>query len=228
MNKHRSLSILISDADKTVQHTIGGYLSLNGHQVDFADSSSGLLDRVDASDYDFALVDIALPGLSTFDLLSGIWKLRPDLPVIFMAAPNKLYLEMGIKAFRSGATDVLIKPVKIPEVDALLESFAPSSLSDTDEGSATSQLIGISAPISQVREHIRRSWRLIARLFLLREKPEQAKRSSLRRSIVRPMLKRPIYRSELPCIDPNFDGKRAFRIGERLFHQRHGEPKRVL
>ena len=156
MNKHRSLSILISDADKTVQHTIGGYLSLNGHQVDFADSSSGLLDRVDASDYDFALVDIALPGLSTFDLLSGIWKLRPDLPVIFMAAPNKLYLEMGIKAFRNGATDVLIKPVKIPEVDALLEFFAPSSLSDTDEGSATSQLIGISAPISQVREHIRR------------------------------------------------------------------------
>lgn len=119
VNTQRSLQILLVDDEPIVRQTLGDYLRASGHRVDEACDGPEALRSIEACDHDLALVDVRMPGIDGFDLLTKAEGLRPDMPVVMITGHADM--ELAIQALRLGAADFLPKPVKLAELDAVLE-----------------------------------------------------------------------------------------------------------
>ena len=118
----RSLNILLVDDEEVVHQTIAGYLVDLGHQVDQAYDGLEALKSIKNHDYDIAIVDIRMPGIDGLSLLARIQETHPDISVVIVTGHGNM--ETVIQALRLGAVDFLEKPVKLLELDAVLEKSA--------------------------------------------------------------------------------------------------------
>lgn len=114
-----SLSILLAHDEEIVHKTIAGYLRDSGHHVDKVYDAHAALRAVQRRDYDVALVDIRVSGMDDLFLLARLREIRPEMPVTIIT--GNCNMDMTVRALRLGATDFLTKPVKLLELDAVLE-----------------------------------------------------------------------------------------------------------
>src|SRR5207244_7986551 len=70
------------------------------------------------SDFDVALLDIMMAGLSGLDALREIRKLEDPPEVIMLTADTSL--QTGLEAMRHGAYDYLTKPATLDETEAVI------------------------------------------------------------------------------------------------------------
>jgi len=119
VNTERSLRILLVDDEQIVRQTLGDYLRESGHRVNEACDGLEAVRSIEARDHDLALVDVRMPGMDGFDLLAKAEGLRPEMPVVTITGHADM--EVAIQALRLGAADFLPKPVKLEELDAVLE-----------------------------------------------------------------------------------------------------------
>jgi len=119
MTAAKPLRILIADDEEIVRHTLGHYLRELGHEIDEAMDGVQALKKIDKGDYDLALVDVRMPGMDGLTLLGKIRDLNSDTSVVIITAHGNM--EMTIKALRLGAADFITKPVKLFELDAVVE-----------------------------------------------------------------------------------------------------------
>ena len=104
----RSLNILVVEDNKDFANGLADYLRLNGHDVDLAGSGEAGLARLAGKDFDLALLDIMLPGMSGADTLRSIRDTSPETAIIMMTGQRA---EIHAEAARKlGATDILQKP----------------------------------------------------------------------------------------------------------------------
>jgi DNA-binding response OmpR family regulator len=104
----RSLNILVVEDDRDFANGLADYLRLNGHDVDLAGSGEAGLARLAGKDFDLALLDIMLPGMSGADTLRSIRVTSPETAVILMTGQRA---EVHAAAARKlGAIDILQKP----------------------------------------------------------------------------------------------------------------------
>jgi len=119
MSDEHPLQILLVDDEDIVHQTLIPYLTDSGHKVTNAREGETAVKLIGANDYDLALIDIRMPGMDGFTLLEKIGAIRPDLSVVMITGHASM--EIAIKALRMGAADFLPKPVKLLELDAVLE-----------------------------------------------------------------------------------------------------------
>jgi two-component system, OmpR family, response regulator CpxR len=111
--------ILIIDDDTGLCELLGDYLASEGFSVDFAhDGEEGALRGTEPC-YDFVILDVMLPGLNGFEVLSRIRRVC-DVPVLMLTARGEdidriVGLEMG-------ADDYLPKPFNPRELVARMRA----------------------------------------------------------------------------------------------------------
>lgn len=101
--------ILIIDDEAALRQTLTRILRQAGCEVTAAADGPEGLQRLAASGYDLAYLDIHLPGLDGLQVLKEVHRLYPALPVILFTGHASL--QSALEAMRLGATDYLIKPV---------------------------------------------------------------------------------------------------------------------
>ncbi len=106
--EHRGGSILIVDDEAEIRESLETLLSLEGFQVDTADTAEGGLRRLERKAYDTVLLDVALPDKSGLDALLDFRRLDPGLPVLVITAFGSV--ENAVTAIRNGADNFLTKP----------------------------------------------------------------------------------------------------------------------
>jgi len=80
------------------QDIVGAGEACSGHEV---------LEKVEAGDFDVALLDISLPGLSGLEVLKQLRISKPSLPVLVLTMhPEEQY---AVRAMRAGAAGYLTK-----------------------------------------------------------------------------------------------------------------------
>jgi DNA-binding NtrC family response regulator len=165
----RGLRILLADDEEIVRKTISEYLRDSGQHVDEAHDGLAALARLETCDYDLALLDVRMPGMDGLSLLAEVREIRPEMPVVIISGHGSM--ECAIQALRLGAIDFLTKPVKLLELDAVLEKTLQirellkdrHHLRETIRGIQASQelrarnrsFVGISPAAHRVREQIR-------------------------------------------------------------------------
>ena len=123
------MDILIVDDEEIVRDTLGEYLQELGYEVDYAVDGTAGLKAVEANSYSLALVDIRLPGMDGLSLLRHIRSIHPEMPVIVLTGHGDP--SMSEEALSLGATDFLYKPVKLLDLDALLDRLGPGLSPDS-------------------------------------------------------------------------------------------------
>lgn len=117
--------LVVEDESKLAEYLRQG-LSQNGYVVDVA--PNGIEGRLLAlqGDYDLILLDVMLPGVDGFGVLSAL-RASKRTPVLMLTARDKV--EDRVKGLQEGADDYLVKPFAFSEllarVQALLRRGAP-------------------------------------------------------------------------------------------------------
>jgi two-component system NtrC family sensor kinase len=112
--------ILVVDEDRQVLDLLANQvLKPLGYQVEVESEGSRAVERALAYTPDLIIVSLTAPGLSGKDLLVALRSQGTEVPVLVTAPEGKE--EDAIQAFRLGAVDYLVKPLREAEVVAALE-----------------------------------------------------------------------------------------------------------
>ena len=102
--------ILVVEDDKAISDGITVNLLYSGYDYAVFDNGQTAADSLaDDHSYDLALLDIMLPGIDGFELLTHMKQY--NIPVIYLTAKDDTPSE--IKGLRNGAEDYIIKPFEI-------------------------------------------------------------------------------------------------------------------
>jgi DNA-binding NarL/FixJ family response regulator len=115
------MKILIADDHSVVRQGLKQILKDEFPKVELGEAadSQSAIDLVWKQDWDFVILDIAMPGRSGLDVLKELKKARPKLPVLILSAhPEDQFAVRVLKAGAEGymtketATEELVKAVK--------------------------------------------------------------------------------------------------------------------
>lgn len=180
MNEPRPLHILLADDEEIVHQTIGDYLRESGHRVDDVRDGRAAWDAIQSQSHDLALVDVRMPGMDGLALLSEAGQLFPDLSVVIITGHANV--EIAVEALRLGAADFLTKPIKLVELDAVLEKSirlgdmrreqrrlrgAIRGLQATSEQHGADGVVGTGSHMRHVRAQIRQAVEADCRTILI-------------------------------------------------------------
>jgi len=117
--KTASPRVLIADDQADVLEALRLLLKGEGYQIESATSPPGILDALDAREFDAVLMDLnytrdATSGEEGLELVSRIHALDVTLPVIVMTAWGSI--ELAVEAMRRGARDFVQKPWENPRL----------------------------------------------------------------------------------------------------------------
>lgn len=119
--------LVVEDEPKAAQYICQG-LAESGYTVESAlDGTDGLHAAV-TGNHDLVILDVMLPGIDGFALLSAL-RTTKQTPVLMLTARGKT--DDKLRGFDLGADDYLVKPFQFPEllarVRALLKRGQPTS-----------------------------------------------------------------------------------------------------
>jgi len=105
--------VLIADDQPDVLEALRLLLKAEGYQIELVSSPAGVLNALDAREFDVVLIDLnyardTTSGQEGLDLLSRIQALDSTLPVVVMTAWSSI--KVAVEAMRRGARDFIQKP----------------------------------------------------------------------------------------------------------------------
>ena len=118
--------LLIEDEARAAEYLRQG-LSESGYAVDVASNGSDGLHAAITGDHELVILDVMLPGVDGFAVLSGLRSAK-QTPVLMLTARGQM--NDKVRGFDLGADDYLVKPFQFPEllarVRALLKRGRPA------------------------------------------------------------------------------------------------------
>lgn len=131
------MKILLAEDDRDMAKAIAVFLERNHYTIDVVDNGPDAYDYLAGGDYDMAVLDIMMPGMSGIEVLKKIRREGNKIPVLLLTAMGEV--EDRIDGLNAGADDYLPKPFDAGEllarVKALLrrvENYTPDILEAGD------------------------------------------------------------------------------------------------
>ena len=112
-------TILIIEDDQAIAELERDYLEINGFACDIAARGTTGLEKALTESYDLIIIDIMLPGMDGFEVISELRK-KKQTPVIFLSAKNSDIDK--IRGLGLGADDYMTKPFSPGELVARVKA----------------------------------------------------------------------------------------------------------
>jgi DNA-binding response OmpR family regulator len=113
------MKILLLEDDNILQEIIEEFLVENGYEVQSFFDGEKALDAIGVGGYDMLLLDVNVPNIDGFEILSYLREIGNTTPAIYitsLASVNDLK-----KGFEIGADDYLRKPFELEELNARIQ-----------------------------------------------------------------------------------------------------------
>lgn len=135
--------ILIVDDDGELRTNLSEILGGAGYYTDEAASGKEAVAKAVSGNFDVAVLDFMMPGMSGMDVLTEFRKLAPKIKIIMITAFATI--ENAVAAIKKGADDYISKPFRIGELlvtvkRVLEESRFESGMKRLDTEQALSSL----------------------------------------------------------------------------------------
>src|SRR5919109_160110 len=111
-------TVLVVDDEDGIRQALTRFLNRLGYQVSAAANATEALERLAADNPTAMLCDIRMPETSGVELLPKVLAQDPDLAVIMLTAIDEP--RTAIECLKLGASDYLIKPVDLEELELSL------------------------------------------------------------------------------------------------------------
>ena len=176
--------LVVEDEPKLVQYLHQG-LSENGYVVDVARDGIEGRRLATGGSYDLMLLDVMLPGVDGYGVLSALRAQDSKTPVLMLTARDKI--EDRVKGLQAGADDYLTKPFAFSELVARVHALARRAQGQPSATADSSHLSLADLELDAVKRQAKRAGqdlRLTAKEFsllwlLLRRKGEVLSRTEL-------------------------------------------------
>lgn len=113
--------ILVVDDEPLIRATLAEFLEQEGFRTMAAGNGAEALRLAASAPFDLALCDLQLPDASGDALIGELLKLNPETIAILITAYGTV--ETAVQAFRHGASDYLLKPLRFEEVGLKVRSL---------------------------------------------------------------------------------------------------------
>lgn len=114
------LKVLVADDDQGLRLSVKSALISTGRfQVDEAFDGLNAVEKIKASNYDIAILDVDMPRLNGLEALKLIKEQNPGIVVVMMTAFATI--DHAVQAVKDGAYNYLSKPVQGDELVALID-----------------------------------------------------------------------------------------------------------
>ncbi|MGO9174515.1 MAG: nitrogen regulation protein NR(I) [Rhodomicrobium sp.] len=146
-------TVLVAGGDAATRATVNEALARAGFSARGTGKAATLWDWIRQGEGDVIIAGAIVPGENTFDLISRIKQIRPELPIIVMSAQNTFMT--ALRAAERGAYDYFPKPFDIKRLvsvvgGALRKPELANPSMNADAGSDTHSLVGRSTPMQEV------------------------------------------------------------------------------
>ncbi|HEX5010430.1 MAG TPA: response regulator transcription factor [Planctomycetota bacterium] len=114
------MRILAVDDDPKIRTFVSKGLSESGMECETAPDGESALEVLRTRRFDLVLLDVMLPGLQGWDVLSTLRREGQDVPVIWVTARDAL--EERVRGLRMGGDDYIVKPFAFEELVARIHA----------------------------------------------------------------------------------------------------------
>lgn len=118
--------ILIAEDEEVINTLIAKNLTMIGHKVVQTYTGTDTLAAINSNEFDLALLDVMMPGMSGFEIKQ---KLDKDTPVIFVTAKQSLTDQLT--GLSLGADDYITKPFDMLVLLARIENVLRRTMKNT-------------------------------------------------------------------------------------------------
>ncbi len=119
LNERSKIELLIADDDADFRASAARHFRRRGFHVQEAASGDEALELLNKRNFDVALLDMMMPGLSGLEVLDRIAAESRDVEVILLTAQGTI--DSAVKAMKLGASDYRTKPFSLTELEVLIE-----------------------------------------------------------------------------------------------------------
>jgi DNA-binding NtrC family response regulator len=114
-----NIDLLIVDDDAEYRATVARRFSRRGYRVQEAPDGETALELAARRQYQVAVVDLVMPGLSGLELLQKLKAGSPDCEVVLLTGQGTI--ETAVEAMKRGAHDFLTKPFPLAELEVIVQ-----------------------------------------------------------------------------------------------------------
>ena len=117
MKKNR---ILIVDDDDAMRLALSESLESCGFDISAAENGNEALNLFNKRKFDLVVTDMKMPGMTGIEVLQGVKKLSPDIPVILITAYGTV--NTAVEAMKEGAAEFIMKPFSLDDLEAVVKN----------------------------------------------------------------------------------------------------------
>jgi CheY-like chemotaxis protein len=116
-----SVRVLVIDDEPFVRETLGDILRQQHHDVVVADDGASGLARFREGTFDLVMTDLAMPGMSGWQVAQAVKAARPKVPVVLVTGWG---VEVQADELHTHGVDrVMTKPFRFEDVQEVVASF---------------------------------------------------------------------------------------------------------
>jgi DNA-binding response OmpR family regulator len=115
------MRLLIVEDDNELREGLTALLQQSGYEVDAYADGRLAFNNLMAKEYDLAIVDLMVPGMSGLALVRSMRRQLSELPILIVTARDAL--EDRVSGLDAGADDYLVKPFEMPELEARVRAL---------------------------------------------------------------------------------------------------------
>ncbi|MCL2764683.1 MAG: sigma-54 dependent transcriptional regulator [Treponema sp.] len=167
-------TILIIDDEPGIRLTLASILEDEKYKVFTSDDALAGMETLKREVIDLIFLDVLLPKLGGIEALEKIRKEWPAIEIIMISGHANI--DMAVRAVKLGAFDFLEKPLSLEKVLTVCRNaFAIKKLREENKNlkklnrSASEDIIGTSAAISNIRETVKQAAESDARILITGE-----------------------------------------------------------
>jgi two-component system OmpR family response regulator len=124
----RNMRVLIVEDEPDLLRSLAQALREEGYAVDTANNGEDGLFNAESYDYDAIVLDVMLPKLDGWEILSRLRKTK-KMPVLMLTARDQT--RDRVRGLDTGADDYMVKPFDLPELFARLPALIRRSANKT-------------------------------------------------------------------------------------------------
>ena len=115
------MRLLLVEDNASLAKWLAKLLQGSNYAIDVVRDAETALAGTDLNQYDLAVVDLGLPGISGLDLIRDIRRRKLPFPILILTARSDL--RSRVEGLNLGADDYLTKPFEIEELEARLRAL---------------------------------------------------------------------------------------------------------